>query len=424
MSSYNVFQQVFALSLISNEVAKYKGTEANLQAATQDVLPGLLGYVGKGWEVAWGPKVWKHDPDNSATGSDNFWFVAKNPVVRFEDGKDYNTFVVSVAGTATAYGWLVDDFGVGSIVDFLAWIKEGLQNAPTKAKNVTDAGTYIAHGAALGVHTLASQPAPPGTASAGIFLLDLLACVTRSAPDSKLIFTGHSLGGALSPTLALGVLRSGTLGQFKNVLVYPNAGFSPGNGYFSKLFNSTFPKTAGSGYQLWNCNIVNKYDVAPQAWCTQPSLFPLQNLDNIPPIYGSPPLPSVKFAVATGVTTANGSGIIYNPIQSIIFSGTPPTKTPSTLSDFIKDAGVEHSTEYEEYFKVKLPNLKLLIHEGISRKTDREMILSYPVISFIAQEGPLDISNGHSIWARITIWALFSLITVLLFSFFLDLFRI
>jgi hypothetical protein len=390
MSSYNVFQQVFGLSLASDAVGGLKGTEANLQATMQSELPNILKLIGEGWEVAWGPKVWKYIPNESITGADNVWFVAKNPAVTFEDGKDYNTFVVAMADSATVYDWLVENFGVCSVVDFPAWIAGGLQNAPAKAHSVTNTGTYVAYGTAGGVHTLVSQPAPPGAASAGLLLPDFLASVTRSAPDSKLIFTGHSLGGALSPTLALGVLLSGTLCQFdpRNVLVYPTAGPTPGNDHFSELFESTFPKTAGSDYQIWNCNIVNELDVVPQAWCTHPSLFPLQNLENIPSIYGHPPLLSVDFAVGVAKVNANSSGIIYHPIRSTIFSGTPPAKKPSNFLEFITVAKEEHSTEYEKYFHIISPNSELLIREGVSRKTPEEINLHYPVIGLIAQHGP------------------------------------
>lgn len=63
----------------------------------------------------------------------------------------------------------------------------------------------------------------------------------RANADSSatLVFTGHSLGGALSPTLALSVDTTG----WGRVLVYPSAGATPGDNDFANLFRSRFPRS-------------------------------------------------------------------------------------------------------------------------------------------------------------------------------------
>jgi hypothetical protein len=384
MSSYNVFQQVFGLSLASNAAMNLTGTESDIQNALQAKLPDLLKLVGEAWEVAWGPVVWKNEPDNLLTGPDNAWYIAHNPAVTFEDGKPYNTYVIALAGSATTHDWLVEDFDVLYLVDFPAWIAAGVNAAPIPVKVVNPSGTYISMGTAGGIYTLRTKAPPAGAAGAGLPIYKFLASVPI---DSKIIFAGHSLGGTLAPTLALNLVLTNVFRQPRNVLAYPTAGSSPGNGNFVKLYSSWFPPTVGSGYHVWNKNIINTLDIVPQTWCTDKNLFPAQNLQNIPTIYGAPGMLLVWITIEEVVALVNTSGIIYNPIPSSAFTGTPIPNPPTTLTAFAADAGKQHVNEYEKFFGViPPPTASMLVGNGVAKQTEAQRCLRYPVVNIIAKK--------------------------------------
>ncbi|KAF8754709.1 hypothetical protein RHS01_06090 [Rhizoctonia solani] len=77
-SNYDVFQQVFQLSAASNIVRKCKGNSEDLQRKMADNLPQALSSAGAGWEVVWGPVIWKAQPNRRNTPYGNAWYVAKN----------------------------------------------------------------------------------------------------------------------------------------------------------------------------------------------------------------------------------------------------------------------------------------------------------------------------------------------------------
>jgi len=214
-------------------------------------------------------------------------------------------------------------------------------------------GSYVALGTALGVHTLGSYPAPAGAEGAGQTLPVFLKNAPRGSV-SQFIFTGFSLGGTLSPTLALRLVKAGA-GVFTDtdtVITYPIAGASPGNIHFANSFAGRFPKTAGLGYQVWNSNIANLLDVATNAWSTDASqsLY----LDRIRRIYNNEPIDDIEQKIDLAKATANKSGIVYIPLQSTLFTGPAPPIPPSNEEQFVEIAALQHSIAYEDYFGIKL----------------------------------------------------------------------
>ncbi|KAG1769486.1 hypothetical protein EV702DRAFT_700212 [Suillus placidus] len=137
------------------------------------------------------------------------------------------------------------------------------------------------------------------------------------APEStRALFTGHSLGGTLSPMLALTLAGLGALKG--EGLVYITVGASPGNKGFANIFAQTFPTSTSTcpetGYAVWSKNIINSRDIIPQAWCMKRILSPAQNVKNIPSIYGVPTIPFIEFVVFWLNANANKSHIMYAPL--------------------------------------------------------------------------------------------------------------
>ncbi|EUC54678.1 lipase class 3 [Rhizoctonia solani AG-3 Rhs1AP] len=386
MAALNAHQQVFALSLMANLLQKNKGTREDLQRQIQKKLPLALLLLGGDWRVTWGPVVWKYSPDDAKTGPDHVWFVARNPNLKFPNGEQKDTYVLAVAGTTTDYNWVVNNARVDKVVDYHKWLEAGITTPPKEEISTSHENCYIAYGIALGVYRLASIESP--AASPG----NTLPSYWASFPDSsetKVILTGHSLGGALSPSLAFGLLESGAFSKFKpnNILVYPTAGPTAGNLVFADLFAQKFPKVPGSGYQVWNYNVINELDIVSQAWCISKDASPAQNMGNIPTIYGSPAILAVSMGVAAASLWASASGTIYVPIPAIRFKGTPPASRPTTMKGFLKEALKQHGEEFIKEFQLPIPTEVLSgEEEGIEKMTEEEAEGLEPVLQDIVNQ--------------------------------------
>jgi hypothetical protein len=323
MASYRLEQKAFVFSMISNAAANMeKATVPDLEAAVvkrfNTVTSENTQYLGTGWELVWGPVV--HEQSDSG---------------------------VAIAGTnaISAYDINVEDLEVAMLKPF------------------SDDGANIAQGTHAGVGILETLRFKGAT------LQRYLASVADQ--QATLIFTGHSLGGALSPTLALdlAVNLGFDLSKWAAVRVYPTAGPTPGNKRFVDLFQQTFPATGP-----WNRNVINSIDVVPRAWnrlatirqtysrdlkgseCIRALVFALQanrgfinNYDNLPeaPFTGHynstvkgmtyPDDPSVKFAVQAFYQHIAAYTVALIPeFQTVFDGGSLPADSTDSIHEKCK----------------------------------------------------------------------------------------
>jgi len=337
--TYTKFQQLYGLNAASNAAGESKGTEEHLEVGMSNALDAHLKDLGGNWKVTWGPRVFKYLPDKKTTGPDHAWFVAVDDTQKI--------CAISVAGTSSFKGWL-EDFEVKKIVDFEDWIKDWSSKgvpAPSALQTAPVSGTeYAAMGTCTGAHLILSKASRQK--DTGKTLVDY---ITNSVPaDYEVIFTGHSMGGAIAPTVALGLVKS-NLRSAGNTYILPSAGASPGNDQLAQAFKSTFPPQTPNStelYAVWNTDYYNTLDVVPQAWSIDHTSD--RNIANIvEKIYAkaSPALLTIviKPLVATITSLSKQSGIAYEPLTGTSFTGAP---IKDSLISLYPTVYKEHTSEY------------------------------------------------------------------------------
>ena len=256
-TKYSQQQIIFALNSIANAPSGIHGTVDELQKYAQRLIKkvfndsDVIGLIGN-WSLVWGTQVFQVP---GSTVADNAMYVAQN-------ANDSSEFVIAISGTnpISAYGWLVED---AKLIPTVPW--------PYNSGGSTPTGE-IANGTSIGLDVLLNK-----LTDNGLNLSDFLGQqVSKSSTPLSITVTGHSLGGALSPVVALALLD--TQGSSTNwdpnssasIAVQPSAGPTPGNETWSKYYTDSIGKVTD---RLWNV-----IDMVPHAW-------QLSMLEKIPTLY-------------------------------------------------------------------------------------------------------------------------------------------
>ncbi|KAJ1333152.1 Lipase (class 3) [Microdochium nivale] len=345
--NFNLSQQVYCLSSASNAVGSMRGTEADLQTAMDTALASELPKITGGWQKSWGPRVYKQKAWLPGA-AENVWFAAVS--------ESQSTVVVAVSGTApvSIQDWL-DDMDVEKVVNFDAWVAQwptGIK-APVVDKHPDSTkAAYCARGTAMGVYNILNNVEHTTKTHVWDYLKGLGAGYT-------VIFTGHSMGGAITPTLALGLSIANMSGSDQTYTM-PSAGPTSGNALFVDRYKQIYPATSvpGSttGYQVLNLDLFNTDDVVPQAWSLDPSQD--RNLTRILGDIYSPTLVTSKWAQSLASFLVNyakqlstKSAIQYVPIPGQPFTG-PSLTGISTLGLLGRSILSNHTTDYWEYIGI------------------------------------------------------------------------
>lgn len=416
--SLDAYQQVFALACLANRTGGYSGTCTQLQEQLQYDLsfyfnnvppvvaahqkapsianPSVIPILGN-WNLVWGPALIEEtDENHQPTGvADNALYVVQCDALAFPGGPTLPVYVVAIAATnpASLYDWETEDFAVSEVVN---WTTYNPSEIITSEYNKND--PYISKGTATGIGILLGLTSPEAAASPGTTLQQFL---TGLRPDTEtgIIFCGHSLAGALSPTLALYLQEQQQLEAFDITLVYSTAGPTPGDVNFANRFNNAFPAlpsgwTSQSGdYQSWNTMHWNNYDVVPHAWQET-------DLEVIAGLYGQSHDPFTSGILKAlrdfAIIDSLNSDAPYTMIRNQSLPGTLQNYgssgeiniPPKSMHDYVSQLSLQHTCLY--YGRVAstdipaiegiilsqpLPDPNTGLIKGVTRVTDEDTIL-------------------------------------------------
>ncbi|RYC56616.1 hypothetical protein CHU98_g9587 [Xylaria longipes] len=345
--NYDLFQQIYCLSMAVNIVSGYEGPEATLQAALKQALNRVLPQLTGNWRVSWGPRVYKEkNQDSTDGGPDNVWFAAVDDTQK--------VCVVAIAGTsAKSWADIYQDFDVREVVDFNAWVKlwspQGIPQPeatdPTQGNDSTL--PYCAKGTCVGVWNVLNNTSTEH--GEGTRINQYLSSLDSSY---TIVIAGHSLGGALVPIVALGLDKAALVGDHE-VRVLPSAGVSPGNDILAADYAVAFPRLedtpSGKSYQVYNTDYNNTFDIVPQAWSTDENDD--RNLHNILDRILKPEgdfRNEVESYLNLAIGQSAASKIRYTPLQGQSFTGPPPAVPVQNWEDVKVVFGTEHVPAYRD----------------------------------------------------------------------------
>lgn len=239
---------IFALSMLSNIPAATTGNSEQIVKYAKPKIqralasaPSVDSVQLSGWKLAWGPAVIAK-PGSKGVDKE---LVASNAMSIFQNG---NTYIIGIQATNpnSTYDWVVED---GNVHATVPWnVLSPATQAPATA--------VVSKGTSIGLNTLLDSLTDDSTHLSAVQYLK----GQNLQSGSQVIVTGHSLGGALSPSLALYLKDNSALWGGSNAAVYclSTAGPTPGNGDFATYYNTQLQNNT---QRIWN-----DMDVVPRAW--------------------------------------------------------------------------------------------------------------------------------------------------------------
>jgi hypothetical protein len=240
-ASTAIQQQMAALAFIAYLGEELTGSDDKVEGELYPCLVSQLAaepVTADKWTLTWGPAVYKFD---IAHYDDNMLYVVR-------DAADPAHLAIVTRGTnaKAILDWLLEDLDVGHQV---AW-RYGDAPSGAKISQATENGLRV-----LQTMVPASGPVPNQT------LAQFLMTYSQANGALQIHVTGHSLGGALAPTLALWLAdtrRDWDASGQSTIAVVSLAGPTAGNAAFAAYSDSRIGSST--------TRLHNPYDVVPLAW--------------------------------------------------------------------------------------------------------------------------------------------------------------
>lgn len=271
------------------------------------------------WDIVWGPAVYTFP---LTFLQDNMMFVVKQR-------SQPDNYVVAIRGTngMSIWNWLEEDFRVLQKVDW-----------PVPANKPIKGTPKISEATHIGIEALLEKMIPkanmPGDNQS---IKTFLSSVVQAGP-AKINFTGHSLAGALAPTLALWFKQYQSIADNwdpsgnAHITTTPFAGATAGNSDFSEYFNAQLGSVCD--------RIHNTLDIVPHAW-EQDTLKTMANLYTDAGIHMSV---AEKVLLDVILLTVHDYKQVNNSLK---FSwDIQPEWGGKSLKTYLKQAGVQHIASY------------------------------------------------------------------------------
>jgi hypothetical protein len=294
------------------------------------------------WELVWGPGVFQVLPGAVPA---NTMFVARQEQTR--------ELFISIAGTNpfSAYAWFAEDFDVD---ETRAW---GYGDAPE--------GVATSKGTLTGLRALQGMVPPPGVPGENQTLAEFLEVhLDQESEPVEVTVSGHSLGGVLSPTLALWLLDTQKEWDHHTramLSVYAYAGPTPGNDDFARYIDGRFGERLN--------RIFNPFDAATHVWN-------VSDVAELKALYTPEIRRDVLWDKAADFIIAQTNGISYQQIdqsadpldgkvkEELVWRWLP------TLVNLVGQVLYQHTLAYFELLGVAYPEKQSAVGRQLAHQTD------------------------------------------------------